>query len=76
MPEDQVPGSLTTGLDHILLAGAPAFFDSQPESVGTRFCLKKLFQRIGCGIGHVDHGLFIKTIPCKVKRHGQDSTSG
>jgi hypothetical protein len=24
----------------------------------------------------VDHGLFIKTIPCKVKRHGQDSTSG
>jgi hypothetical protein len=30
---------------------------------------------VGGLVGESDHGLFLKTIPCKVKRHGKDSTA-
>ena len=73
--DDLVARSLGIDLHHVLETGAAPFLDGKTKSFAGTFRGNEIQKGVGGLVGESDHGLFLKTIPCKVKWHGKDSTA-
>ena len=71
MFDDGVALAPGAGFHDILKSRAAAFFDPQSQAIAGFFLGDQIEQSARGLVGHRDHGLFLKTNPCKVKRMGR-----